>query len=650
VCAPLYDEEADQDSRERGHNVWQTNFTLESQNVEPGNLYEYEFPALSSYQPGKNDGSCHPLPSLPRRSRKEQFYRQRAEIENKLSQGEKKKVRNKNWKQKNISNSTKEIINGAPTKKVTHQFSTGEGHDLLGANVDQNSEEIARITQLISRLTQTYNMVKEQSDNPESPGETPLDLFTEGIEETELLGNDSNNNNYLENNFGNDEGQELENLLDHEDMLLATEDDMEIDPQSPIRMQIEKLLEQTNAFLQKPVSAIAHKGDSNSANLDSVGTPGGTGYSRETTVSDSSAPLADPGTPGHPVSKGLLPTAPPQCDQPQTTQTMPERVLEPGELPATPSSHEDTQQALPTPSEEELPIYPAATVSFVGSSEPREVDTSHGDTRESRSRHTKPRQTWVTPETMLMVKRTIQPRQGEFCCTICNWRGAYRRVRVHVKQHFVRYACPCGLTRVSRDSVFDHQNSKHRGAEAGHGQIPGEIFEVDEPTFPEFSARHDWAGPTTFPQMPPTTTGATQHTKKNSQSKSTRSNPAKGKAGTRSTKKATPSTSTPVLRVAAVRLTSPVQVPPPTEQRPSTSRPTQHSPSRLFMAERDRRAADLIAEATRLENLALETYRRSRSHPTQSDDYHRLRQQARSMEMEAQHYRQSAAHVRGHEL
>jgi hypothetical protein len=240
-------------------------------------------------------------------------------------------------------------------------------------------------------------------------------------------------------------------------------------------------------------------------------------------------------------------------------------------------------------------------------------------------------QTWVTANTMLKVKRAIQKDGDKYTCRICQWTGSHRRTRIHTKQHFVRYACACGLLRVSRDAIYDHQISKWRNGEQGHGQRVGDIDEVDEYSFTEFSDRVEWTGVRAFPELPPTTTGATQ---RNRQSKSTRSNSAKGKAPARVPP-------LPELKVSLVR--SHLTLGKKDLAEKLTNR---HQPIQQFAAERRRRAEEMEQEADRLDDLAAELYRRSRRLPPQSEEYTATRREARVTEEEATHYRISAQRMR----
>jgi hypothetical protein len=65
-----------------------------------------------------------------------------------------------------------------------------------------------------------------------------------------------------------------------------------------------------------------------------------------------------------------------------------------------------------------------------------------------------------------------------------------------------------------------------------------------------------------------------------------------------------------------------------------------------FSTERDRRADELLAEANRLEEIAVTLFRQSRQHSPNSDEYATLRQQAREHQSEAAHYRATAGILR----
>jgi hypothetical protein len=161
------------------------------------------------------------------------------------------------------------------------------------------------------------------------------------------------------------------------------------------------------------------------------------------------------------------------------------------------------------------------------------------------------------------------------------------------------------------------------------------IDEIDSYSYPDYAARPGWAGPTTFPDLPPTTTGEDQ---RNRQAKSARRNQEKGKAPVTRASRFEP-------RVALVRLPTPSTSTTPDL---STKLKNRHTPTQRFAAERDRRAAELIQEANRLTDVALELYQRSRRYATDAPEYATLRDQARETEEEATHYRQCAQRMRDH--
>ena len=108
---------------------------------------------------------------------------------------------------------------------------------------------------------------------------------------------------------------------------------------------------------------------------------------------------------------------------------------------------------------------------------------------------------WVDESTTRAISDSIDrngpPKRGS--CKICGFRGALRRVRVHAKQHKLRYFCPCQLNSVSRDSVYEHQK-KRRGTPGNHYPL----YTVDERNYSAFTRAIGWSNPPPFAPCVPT--------------------------------------------------------------------------------------------------------------------------------------------------
>jgi hypothetical protein len=453
----------------------------------------------------------------------------------------------------------------------------------------QDLEEKRRCLELIQQIKNITNMCQDshQTDS-ETEGEDKR-IISEQME-TELLD--------LEDDF------ELNLLFENNNDALLNDS-----------MEIETGTEFTFA---KPIVKVATKENSfqNNKTITVTETAESLGDANSTPYIDSAASC-------------LSGRSTPSAESSKSTQAMPESALEPGELSTSPLSRK--QELLRVAPEKALTCDKTLMVSLVGGQEiPYKRRTRTPEVAAIRK-------VWVTPETMLQVKRAIRQEMDGHTCTICNWKGTHKRARVHVKQHYIRYACPCGLMKVSRDVIYDHQISKQKSAEPGHGSRAGEIFEIDQQSFPEFAAQREWPGATTFPDLPPTTTGIEQH---NRQAKSARCNAAKGKMPARQSRP-----TSPAHRVAPIRTPSP---PPTTTDLSQKIRSRQQPTTRRFTIERDRRAAEMVSEAARLDQVALDLYRQSRRQPHQSDEYLNLRRQARETEQEAAHYRRCARDMRDH--
>ena len=118
----------------------------------------------------------------------------------------------------------------------------------------------------------------------------------------------------------------------------------------------------------------------------------------------------------------------------------------------------------------------------------------------SRVKHRPPRTVWICDGTrMALTRAMVGPDRTE--CRLCNYKGTTKRLRVHVRQHFMRQFCRCGTHSISRDTMLIHK-SKNEGR-PGHG----DIHEVDRATYREFGESMGWTNPPYFGECTPTLGG-----------------------------------------------------------------------------------------------------------------------------------------------
>jgi hypothetical protein len=101
---------------------------------------------------------------------------------------------------------------------------------------------------------------------------------------------------------------------------------------------------------------------------------------------------------------------------------------------------------------------------------------------------------WISPQTRGALGQAICREQE--VCTLCDREGTLKRLRVHVRQHFLRCYCPCGYGRLSRDSIGDHQ--RRMGRTPAHGGSQGDIYESDAQMFPQMAEYLGWKDPSPF--------------------------------------------------------------------------------------------------------------------------------------------------------
>jgi hypothetical protein len=283
------------------------------------------------------------------------------------------------------------------------------------------------------------------------------------------------------------------------------------------------------------------------------------------------------------------------------------------------------------------------TPPIIGEREPGELSSDEDTSAPIESvnhinsyQHRTPNTAWVSAETIEKVKKAVGSDERGSFCTICSWRGSRKRTRVHTKQHFTVYMCTCGVAKVSRDSVYDHQISKLRRQEPGHGPKPGHIFEVDRETYTKFQQDHPNLGPAVFPELTPTQSGLTQKERRNAKRRESSAGMHKSDSR-RSPIRYQPPTA-PVLRIVPVRCPPNLAV----------SNPQQTIDLARELAERrERHSTTYLREAQRYEQEAAAALQASLRHSNDSPLYRQFQQRARRLTTEARKYRDAATFLHG---
>lgn len=108
---------------------------------------------------------------------------------------------------------------------------------------------------------------------------------------------------------------------------------------------------------------------------------------------------------------------------------------------------------------------------------------------------------WLGARTLKRLHRAIDFERME--CSVCALRlTTEKRLKVHVRQHYIHNFCRCGARRHSRDSMLDHIRD-HKG-QPGHST---EVIECDADNFPALKKLMEWDGSVTFPECRPTLVG-----------------------------------------------------------------------------------------------------------------------------------------------
>jgi hypothetical protein len=162
-------------------------------------------------------------------------------------------------------------------------------------------------------------------------------------------------------------------------------------------------------------------------------------------------------------------------------------------------------EPLETRAQEELESEPSSSSSSSDSAAEEETSPRRKVTRRTSPRKApaaaKPRLWWHSRRTAKLLSRGIVGVRGDEC-RYCGLKNNQRRLRVHLKQHFLKNFCPCGYSRTSRDTVVDHQ--RRRGRVPSHGGSEGHIFEVDKASYPDFVKFMGWKEPPEFGSCQPT--------------------------------------------------------------------------------------------------------------------------------------------------
>ena len=156
--------------------------------------------------------------------------------------------------------------------------------------------------------------------------------------------------------------------------------------------------------------------------------------------------------------------------------------------------------ALPPALTTESPVSAPTTVSCVVAKEVSKPAAKKAPEPTEKEYHPELPPRWLTEDTRYKVAEAISGRYRD-TCKYCDLRAPTRRLRVHVRQHFIRCFCPCGFNRVSRHSVGDHQ--RRNGRSSLHGGTDGKIYEVDKESYPAFCTAIDWEDPEPFQECVP---------------------------------------------------------------------------------------------------------------------------------------------------
>ena len=104
---------------------------------------------------------------------------------------------------------------------------------------------------------------------------------------------------------------------------------------------------------------------------------------------------------------------------------------------------------------------------------------------------------WVTRQTKDLVERAVVNGRT---CGLCQYETSKRRIRIHIRQHYVMHFCQCGYQNVSRDQVAEHQKTTKR---AGHTRANCSVYMVSESQFPAFKKFMKWPSSKSFGQLLP---------------------------------------------------------------------------------------------------------------------------------------------------
>jgi len=85
---------------------------------------------------------------------------------------------------------------------------------------------------------------------------------------------------------------------------------------------------------------------------------------------------------------------------------------------------------------------------------------------------------WTAVSTVLKIAEAKGDLENT-TCRLCQQIFTTPHLKVHMPQHCITTFCPCGEYSCNRDYILRHQRTMN--CHVGH------LFDVDEPTFPEFS-------------------------------------------------------------------------------------------------------------------------------------------------------------------
>ena len=107
---------------------------------------------------------------------------------------------------------------------------------------------------------------------------------------------------------------------------------------------------------------------------------------------------------------------------------------------------------------------------------------------------------WLSARTHRRLQDAILFETEE--CRVCGLHLPEKRLKVHIRQHYVQNYCKCGLRRLSRDGLLDHL--RDRRGDPAHSR---DVIECDQDSFQELKTSMGWGDSVEFPPCVPTLAG-----------------------------------------------------------------------------------------------------------------------------------------------